>query len=424
VRLVGQQYSQARRAIGNKGNLAVISHGRGWFGLAKRDSLSGAIRASRVPVHLRFAFCNFSERSVSILASALLENHSFTGFTCLGNLERSEEVQLMKQAVVETTAPLQVWNNQKLTDEIMAARKERKRSPEERKQLQEEAREKAKIEAEKRQQEEQRIAEWHTATAAIRKMITDADISIDVARKYTENVMAQGFDDPSKLEKADVADLVACGLSRGDAKLLYISMNHEAQDAGGPDDVQRQIQQALKQKNKKYALFISYHQAGAAAEANAIYAFLLDHGFKPTDVFFDQVSLKDIRFLSQAVEDSLILLQLQSSELYFRPYTLLEAYTAFEKRIPIIPVALQSYDFQAAKAFLESPDFCKALDENNPGAVAEIRRNGRDPVKLGKAISEGFPSLVSSKYIASDGKRIREGYLFQLLDVIVERIGH
>jgi len=106
----------AKKAIGDKGDVAV------------KDMLSSAIQGSQLGIHVRFIYCNLSEASVSNLAAALLANQTLIGFTCFGNEHGyHKDVSLLKQAVIDTSAPLRIWNNRLLPDDITQAR-QRKQS--------------------------------------------------------------------------------------------------------------------------------------------------------------------------------------------------------------------------------------------------------------------------------------------------------
>ena len=79
----------------------------------------------RLPIHVRFILCNLNEASVRALANSLLANSSLIGFTCLfhscmvekrsdGNWYRaptSTAAQCVRDAVIRTLAPLQIWDN-------------------------------------------------------------------------------------------------------------------------------------------------------------------------------------------------------------------------------------------------------------------------------------------------------------------------
>ena len=91
----------------------------------------------RLPIHVRFIFCNLSEASVRMLANSLLKNSSLIGFSCLFNpcmiteelsyaylyhSSTSSAAQCVRDAVIRTLAPLQIWDNKSLPQEIILFR--------------------------------------------------------------------------------------------------------------------------------------------------------------------------------------------------------------------------------------------------------------------------------------------------------------
>ena len=90
----------------------------------------------RLPIHIRFIFCNLNEASVRALANSLLTNSSLIGFTCMFHPCMVEErsnggsyhaptssaAQCVRDAVIRTRAPLEIWNNWKLEDDVIAER--------------------------------------------------------------------------------------------------------------------------------------------------------------------------------------------------------------------------------------------------------------------------------------------------------------
>ena len=98
------------------------------------------MESCRLPIHVRFIFCNLNEASVRSLANSLLANSSLIGFTCLFHrcmVERhpdgwwhhsptSVPARSLRNAVIRTLAPLQVWDNRKLPDNIILFREKLK----------------------------------------------------------------------------------------------------------------------------------------------------------------------------------------------------------------------------------------------------------------------------------------------------------
>ena len=90
----------------------------------------------RLPIHVRFILCNLNEASVKALANSLLANSSLIGFTCLFHpcmVEKNSDgwyhaptssaAQCVRDAVIRTRAPLEIWNNEQLKADVGTERK-------------------------------------------------------------------------------------------------------------------------------------------------------------------------------------------------------------------------------------------------------------------------------------------------------------
>jgi len=185
---------EAKDAIGSKGDQAVTS------------KIAAAMENCSVPgLHIRFAFCNLSEAAILCLAEAVKLNQTLRGFSCFQNpcnfpngrnydaSTRAE--QSVRDALVASHAPLEIWNNNPLPDEIFSKR-----------------------EALKREEAQQQLD--ILAGELIRKL----SIPQGKAVTYAEELIKQNFETPAKLAIADVEDLVSCGFTRGDAK--FFVTNH------------------------------------------------------------------------------------------------------------------------------------------------------------------------------------------------------
>ena len=99
--------------------------------------IAGAMETCRLPIHVRFIFCNLNEASVRVLANSLLVNSSLIGFTCLFHpcmvekrsdggwyhAPKSTAAQCVRDAVMRTLSPLQIWDN---CDDIILIQKKLK----------------------------------------------------------------------------------------------------------------------------------------------------------------------------------------------------------------------------------------------------------------------------------------------------------
>jgi hypothetical protein len=159
------------------------------------------------------------------------------------------------------------------------------------------------------------------------------------------------------------------------------------------------VNRIVKSNHKQYAIFISY---GASDDANVLYKFLLEAGFAPYQIYFDNTNVIDIPRLAAAIQNSFLVIQLQSSQIFYRPSTLIEIYVALINNIAILPISLDSYNFNSTAKFFRSPDFCAALTQQNPIAVEVIKSQNYDPVLIGKTIVDNFPKLIAEFSLQSD----------------------
>ena len=115
--------NEAYEDIGEKGNEAI-------------PAIAGAVESCRLPIHVRVIFCNLNETSVRALVNSLKANLFLIGFTCLFHpcmVEKrinqswyhsptSVAGRSLENAVIRTLAPLQIWDNEKLPNNIILLR--------------------------------------------------------------------------------------------------------------------------------------------------------------------------------------------------------------------------------------------------------------------------------------------------------------
>jgi hypothetical protein len=87
--------------------------------------------------------------------------------------------------------------------------------------------------------------------------------------------------------------------------------------------------------------------------------------------------------------------------------------------VPIHPIALQTFNHEEARKFLQSTDFVKILEERNPGSSTTIREFGCNAEELGTLLGKEIPHLRSYPYNANGTKRAREA---NLLDILLNRL--
>ena len=66
--------------------------------------------------------------------------------------------------------------------------------------------------------------------------------------------------------------------------------------------------------------------------------------------------------------------------------------------------------------------FPSALDQANPGAVEELKKQGIDAQKMSEAIGSMLPYIISKSYNVAATERVREAQLADILDTLMEKI--
>ena len=113
--------------------------------------------------------------------------------------------------------------------------------------------------------------------------------------------------------------------------------------------------------------------------------------FSPTD----SDNLGDLRELIDHVLDSDVVVLLQSEEVLFRPWCLLELYAAATAGIPIVSLACsgKGYDFAAAEDHLLHLD--TSLHVANPSAVGVLEANDAPVLRVAHVLWACIPNIIS-----------------------------
>jgi hypothetical protein len=431
----------AKERIGKKGDEAIVRY------------IGPALVSCTQPLKLLFIFCNLSDAGAKALAAAVASCNCLThlavscnpGITAAG-------YSALRKGVVDSSSPLQevilfdgAQMNEKITIDNFQAFRRRVKGQES-------------TSAQFRSsgvRPPNFLVRWlgigalgsaasrafalikptplaASSVATLIQLLMGLDIDPESAKKYAAALIREGFTTPAKFALVEETDLMNCQVSRFHVRSIL------AAKADGTlaklfttqfDDVVLSaravvVKAILQQRNKTRAVFISYHQGGAAADANMMYEYLTTKGgLDPSTVFFDKNQLQDIRQLTAEVRSSCVMIQMQSKELYSRPYTLLEAAEAFKCGVKVIPVATVSYDFGAATKFLEERDFVAALDRVNPGAAEVLCKAGADPAEVGRIVAREFPNLRSYKFHANETARVMSSQLADILDQVLSALG-
>lgn len=96
-----------------------------------REYLAFALQNCQiVNVHIWFSLCNLSDDSVQLLANALQRNTTLGAFTCTenplnfsnGRNYDSKTEEILRQAIINTKAPIKQWNCKPLPRDVIEAR--------------------------------------------------------------------------------------------------------------------------------------------------------------------------------------------------------------------------------------------------------------------------------------------------------------
>jgi len=101
------------------------------------SKIAAAIEHCSVPgLDIQFAFCNLSEAAIFRLAEAVERNRSLKGFSCFQNPcnfpdgenydPNTRAEQRVRQALIDSPVPLEIWNDNPLPGDIKAARQGKK----------------------------------------------------------------------------------------------------------------------------------------------------------------------------------------------------------------------------------------------------------------------------------------------------------
>ena len=148
---------------------------------------------------------------------------------------------------------------------------------------------------------------------------------------------------------------------------------------------------------KPYVAFISHMKGEAAMEARFLQTEL--ERSLQRKVFLDSDDLRDLDQLRQHVEESEVIVLIQSKSVLSRPFCLVELITAQEVGTPVVGVCLERhafpYDYGEASRFLTDLD--TTLPEANPGADAVLDEvlGGVNLTEVAYKLSSRLPKVIS-----------------------------
>jgi hypothetical protein len=160
---------------------------------------------------------------------------------------------------------------------------------------------------------------------------------------------------------------------------------------------------------RKFLAFVSHHKRDCATEARFIkdrLEPLLLNGQNNGEVFLDSDDLVDLRLLLTNVKNSEVLVVVLSSDVIFRPWCILEIFTAAKARIPIISLCVKGkgYDYSSTQHQLTFLD--RELDRINPGASDILRQHGVEPIDAAYILSSVLPHIISIELNTAASKAV------------------
>lgn len=165
----------------------------------------------------------------------------------------------------------------------------------------------------------------------------------------------------------------------------------------------------------KYAAFISHYKMEAAMEARFV-KMELEHALG-APVFLDSDDLRNLNQLQACVLASQVLVIVQSSGVYKRPYVLLELCTAIAYHIPIVAVQLCGGPF--AYDFGDSAEFLMHLDQRLSTSEAKVLRDhGVSLIDCAWKLSEIIPFVISTRLDPGFSRAVLSAVISDLIEAI------
>lgn len=175
------------------------------------------------------------------------------------------------------------------------------------------------------------------------------------------------------------------------------------------------IRSLLSRRIRRYAVFISYHQESASSDANALYEHLLKIGFASDQIFLDKTNLSSLEEVVASVRNSAVLLQLQSHGLFYSPFCLIEAFTALQSGVNIVPVFLDGYNFQDTLRLKSATSIAVEIERVRPGMRAVLEQNGFNPESLLMTVLNEVSNMVSLPYKSSERELVRDAMFVEIV---------
>ena len=313
---------------------------------------------------MRFAYCNLSERSIFLLAEALEKNTTLRGFSCFQNPCNFPDGRTydpntpcekrVKQALIATTAPIEIWNNYPLPSDLIEDRRK---------------------EEEDRRKAEDKLRQFENEHAVIFELLNRASISDRILQhNYAKVFVEKGLDRLDRLLKVNADKLESMGVKLGDAIDIVETAKHMSGD-GFSKSLPAALSTTKKMGAPGHLLFFSYAQKDCAGETLQ----LAQHAsvkFPGHSIFRDA----DVKFklseLVQHVKQSKNVIVVLSENYPRRPFTLVELHTALQVKANVVAVratrqGLNQFDFGQVQKDIANGNIYNYLDESGWALLRE-----------------------------------------------------
>ncbi|KAH9254039.1 hypothetical protein BASA81_007914 [Batrachochytrium salamandrivorans] len=169
----------AKQVVGEKGNRAV------------RDHIARALENCRVnDICIEFQYSNLDQASVQLLANAVEKNTCIGGFTCMDNPFNFPDGENydpstnepVKRAIIASKAPITMWNDQPLPQDMVEARR-------------------------------QRAAAAEGSLLEMTQALTEFELNTETSKTCVLALQKYGFDSLKKLASVEESDLTEAGIT-------------------------------------------------------------------------------------------------------------------------------------------------------------------------------------------------------------------
>ena len=225
----------------------------------------------------------------------------------------------------------------------------------------------------------------------------------------------ENLDDLYLLDKTDVDELLA-KITEAGAKPLQVKKARAA--FLGQSTLKRRSSKIectglVWENGKAFALFLSHFKQEAAGDARMLKELTEETLSAP--VFLDSDDLVGLKRLIKNVEDSDVLVLLQTTNIFSRPWCVVEAYTAILNKVPMICVNVMGafpYNFADAEGFLASLE-SELSAEARDLVVAEL---GVPIEQVAYVLSTTIPKVISKPYNPSAGRHVFKAQISEILE--------